>query len=141
MPLRPGWPDGGITPFRSEKNTNWEGAYRVPCEVRWPGKIPAGVVSNGIVAHQDWLPTLLAAAGAPDAKERLLTGLRAGDMTYKVHIDGYNLLPHLTGKEKESPRRSSTRQTAARSPLFAMTIGKSSTWCSEQKQRTSGESL
>jgi arylsulfatase len=99
------WPDGGITPFRSEKNTNWEGAYRVPTEVRWPGTIPAGTVSNGIVAHQDWLPTLLAAAGEPDIKQMLLKGLKVGDTTYKVHIDGFNVLPHITGKEKESPRR------------------------------------
>ena len=99
------WPDGGNTPFRSEKNTNWEGAYRVPCEVRWPGKIPAGSVSNGIVAHQDWLPTLLAAAGAPDINEKLLKGHKIGDTTYKVRIDGYNVLPHITGKEKDSPRR------------------------------------
>jgi hypothetical protein len=99
------WPDGGITPFRGEKNTNWEGAYRVPIAVRWPGKIPAGVVSNGIATHQDWLPTLLAAAGAPDIKERLLKGAEVGDKKFNVHIDGYNLLPLLTGKEKESPRR------------------------------------
>ena len=99
------WPDGGITPFRGEKNSNWEGAYRVPIAVRWPGKIPAGVVSNGIATHQDWLPTLLAAAGAPDIKERLLKGAEVGDKKFHVHIDGYNLLPLLTGKEKESPRR------------------------------------
>ena len=99
------WPDGGITPFRSEKNTNWEGAYRVPTEVRWPSKIPAGTVSNGICAHQDWLPTLLAAAGVPDIKEKLLKGHTIGGTTYKVRIDGFNVLPHITGKEKESPRR------------------------------------
>jgi arylsulfatase A-like enzyme len=99
------WPDGGITPFRGEKNTNWEGAYRVPIAVRWPGKIPARAVSNGIATHQDWLPTLLAAAGAPDIKERLLKGAKVGDKKFNVHIDGYNLLPHLTGKVKESPRR------------------------------------
>jgi arylsulfatase len=98
------WPDGGITPYRSEKNTNWEGAYRVPIEVRWPGKIPAGTISNGIASHQDWLPTLLAAAGVPDIKERLLAGQKVGDMTYNVHIDGFNLLPHITG-QAESPRR------------------------------------
>jgi len=99
------WPDGGITPFRGEKNSNWEGAYRVSTAVRWPGKIPSGVVSNGIVAHQDWLPTLLAAAGAPDINERLLKGAEIGDKTFHVRIDGYNLLPYLTGQEKESPRR------------------------------------
>jgi len=98
------WPDAGITPFRSEKNTNWEGGWRVPAFVRWPGNIEAGSVANGIVSHQDWLPTLLAAAGEPDIKEKLLTGHKIGDMTYKVHIDGFNMLPYLTGKAKESPR-------------------------------------
>ena len=99
------WPDGAITPFRGEKNSNWEGAYRVPLAVRWPGHIPAGEVSNGIVAHQDWLPTLLAAAGASDIKEKLLKGYQVGEKNFHVRIDGYNLLPHITGKEKESPRR------------------------------------
>jgi len=98
------WPDAGITPFRSEKNTNWEGGWRVPAFVRWPGNIEAGSVANGIVTHQDWLPTFLAAAGEPDIKEKLLEGHKAGDSTYKVHIDGYNMLPYLTGEEKESPR-------------------------------------
>jgi len=99
------WPDGGIAPFRSEKNTNWEGAYRVPFAIRWPGHIPAGSVSNGIVAHQDWLPTLLAAAGEPDIKEKLLKGGEFGGKKYHVHIDGYNLIPYITGEVKESPRR------------------------------------
>ena len=99
------WPDAGITPFRSEKNTNWEGAFRVPAFVRWPAKIPAGSVLNGIVTHQDWLPTLLAAAGEPDIVPKLLEGHQAGDKTFKVHIDGYNMLPYLTGEVKESPRR------------------------------------
>ncbi|MFP2924367.1 arylsulfatase [Pyxidicoccus sp. 3LG] len=98
------WPDGGMTPFRSEKDTNWEGAYRVPAFVRWPGKIEAGSTSNEIVSHLDWLPTLLAAAGAPDIKERLLKGHKAGSKTFKVHLDGYNLLPYLTGQEPKSPR-------------------------------------
>jgi arylsulfatase A-like enzyme len=78
------WPDGGITPFRSEKNTNWEGAFRVPAAVRWPGHIPAGTVVNGIVSHKDWVPTLLAAAGEPDIKEKLLTGYQAGDKNFRV---------------------------------------------------------
>jgi arylsulfatase A-like enzyme len=99
------WPDGGMTPFRSEKNTNWEGAFRVPEMVRWPGKIPAGIVSNEIVQHHDWLPTLLAAAGDPDIVEKLKSGHTVGDTTYKVQIDGYNLLPYLTGKEEKSPRK------------------------------------
>jgi len=99
------WPDAGITPFRSEKNTNWEGGWRVPAFVRWPGKFKAGTVLNGIVSHQEWLPTFLAAAGEPDIKKKLLKGHKAGRKNFKVHIDGFNLLPYLTGKEKESPRR------------------------------------
>ncbi len=99
------WPDGGMTPFRSEKNTNWEGAFRVPMTVRWPGKIPAGVVSNEIVQHHDWLPTFLALAGDPDVVEKLKKGHQAAGKTFKVHIDGYNLLPYLTGQEKKSPRQ------------------------------------
>ena len=98
------WPDAGITPFRSEKNTNWEGGWRVPAFVRWPGKIKAGSVMNGIVSHQDWLATFLAAAGEPDIKEKLLKGHKVGDKTFKVHIDGYNMLPYLSGEVKESPR-------------------------------------
>jgi arylsulfatase len=98
------WPDAGITPFRSEKNTNWEGGWRVPAFVRWPGKIEAGSVANGIVTHQEWLATFLAAAGVPDIKEKLLDGYKVGDKTYKVHIDGFNILPYLTGEVKESPR-------------------------------------
>src|ERR1700731_3740263 len=100
------WPDAGITPFRSEKNTNWEGGWRVPAFVRWPGKIKAGSVVNGIVTHQDWLPTFIAAAGEPDIKEKLLNGHRVGDTTYKVHIDGFNMLAYLSGEVKESPRES-----------------------------------
>jgi arylsulfatase len=99
------WPDAAMTPFRNEKNSNWEGAYRVPAMVRWPGKIKAGSVSNDIMAHLDWIPTLLAAAGMPDVKEKLLKGLKAGDRTYKVHLDGYNFLPYLTGKEQKGPRQ------------------------------------
>jgi len=98
------WPDGGMTPFRNEKNTNWEGAYRVPAMVRWPGHIKAGTVSNEIVSHLDWMPTFLAAAGVPDAKEQLLTGMKVGDTTFKVHLDGYNMLPYFTGQVQKSPR-------------------------------------
>jgi len=98
------WPDAAISPFRSEKNTNWEGGWRVPTFVRWPAKLKAGAVLNGIVSHQDWLPTLLAAAGAPDVPAKLLEGYKVGDKTYKVHIDGINMLPYLTGEAKESPR-------------------------------------
>src|SRR5262245_7952898 len=99
-------PDAGITPFRSEKNTNWEGAWRVPAFVRWPGKFKAGTVLNGIVSHQDWLPTLLAAAGEPEIAAKLEKGHKAGNKTFKVHIDGKNMLPYLTGEAKESPRKS-----------------------------------
>jgi len=100
------WPDGANTPFRSQKDTNWEGAWRVPCFLRWPGKFKAGEVLNGVCAHQDMLPTILAAAGAPDVSQKLLDGYKAGDKTFKVHIDGFNLLPYLTGEAKESPRNS-----------------------------------
>ena len=99
------WPDGGMTPFRSEKNTNWEGAFRIPEMIRWPGHIPAGVVSNEIVQHHDWLPTFVAAAGDPDVVERLKAGTDVGGTRFTVHIDGYNLLPYLTGEEEKSPRK------------------------------------
>jgi arylsulfatase len=92
------WPDGGTTPFRGEKNTNWEGGYRVPCAMRWPGVIPSGTISNDIYSHEDMLPTLLAAAGIPDAKEKLLTGMQVGSKTFKVHLDGYNVMDALAGK-------------------------------------------
>ena len=99
------WPDAGITPFRSEKNTNWEGAYRVPAFARWPGVFPAGKMINGIVSHQDWLPTIAAAAGAPDVKDRLLSGYQADGKNFKVHVDGYDMRPYLSGEVEESPRR------------------------------------
>jgi arylsulfatase len=94
------WPDGGITPFRGEKNTNWDGGYRVPFLVRWPGKIPANSTVNEITSGNDWLPTLMAAAGEPDIKEKLLNGYQVADKNYKVHLDGYNLLPFLTGEKQ-----------------------------------------
>jgi arylsulfatase len=103
-PHRNTWPDGGMTPFRSEKNTNWEGAFRVPLVVRWPGKIKAGSIANGIVQHHDWLPTFLEMAGAPDVVDKLKKGYRAIGRTYKNHIDGYSLLPYITGKADQSPR-------------------------------------
>ncbi len=89
------WPDGGTTPFRGEKNSNWEGAYRVPMMVRWPSRIPGGVVSNGIISLQDWVPTLMAAAGVSDIREQLLTGYQAGEKTFRAHLDGYDQLDHL----------------------------------------------
>ncbi len=98
------WPDGGTTPFRSEKNTNWEGAFRIPLVVRWPGEIAAGSVANGIVQHHDWLPTFLAMAGAADVPEKLKKGYTACGRRFKNHIDGMNLLPYITGEVKESPR-------------------------------------
>jgi arylsulfatase len=100
------WPDGGITPFRAEKNTNWEGGWRVPAFARWPSRFKAGTVLNGIFSHQDWLPTMLAAAGQPEVKEALLGGYRAGDKQFRVHLDGFNMLPYLSGEVKDSPRRS-----------------------------------
>lgn len=98
------WPDAATTPFRSEKNSNWEGAYRVPAFVRWPGKIPANVTLNGLFSHEDWLPTFAAIAGAPDIKEKLLAGTELNGRKYRNYIDGYNQLDYLTGKVKESPR-------------------------------------
>jgi arylsulfatase len=98
------WPDAGMSPFRNEKNSNWEGAYRVPAMVRWPGHIKPGMVSNDIVSHLDWAPTLLAAAGVPDIKERLLKGYQTDNKIFKVHLDGYNQLPYLTGETHKSAR-------------------------------------
>jgi len=98
------WPDAGTTPFRSEKNSNWEGAYRVPCFIRWPGHFLAGKTLNGIVSHEDWLPTFAAAAGNPDIKEQLYKGTKINGRSYKNHLDGYNQLDYLSGKVKESPR-------------------------------------
>jgi arylsulfatase A-like enzyme len=99
------WPDAAWSPFRGEKNTNWEGAFRVPAMVRWPGKIEAGRVSNEIMSHMDWLPTFLAMAGVDDIKEQLKgDGVKAIGRDYRVHLDGYNTLPYLLGKEEKTPR-------------------------------------
>ena len=98
------WPDAATTPFRNEKNSNWEGAFRVPALVRWPGHIKAGSVSTGIVSGLDWFPTLLAAAGSPNIKEELLKGTTIGGKSFKVHLDGYNQLPYLTGQSPHSAR-------------------------------------
>ena len=98
------WPDGGTTMFRNEKATQWEGGFRVPTLIRWPGVIKPGTIVNEVGAHEDMLPTLLAAAGDSSAKEDLLKGRTIGDMTYKVHLDGYNLLPALEG-QGEWPRK------------------------------------
>lgn len=99
------WPDAGMTPFRNEKNSNWEGAYRVPAMVRWPGHIPAGTVLNGIVSHNDWFVTLLAAVGDTDIADRLRAGTELDGTTYKVHLDGHNQLDYITGATDTSPRR------------------------------------
>ena len=99
------WPDAASTPFRGEKNTNWEGGWRVPAMVKWPGKIKAGSVSNEIMHHMDWLPTLSAIAGENDIKGKLKSGYSAIGRDYKVHLDGYNFLPHITGKEGKGPRK------------------------------------
>jgi arylsulfatase len=99
------WPDAGMTPFRSEKDTNWEGAFRVPLLVRWPGHVPAGVVTNEIVQHHDWLPTFCAIGGDAEVPKKLLSGHKCGDKSFKVHIDGYNLLPFLTVKGEACPRK------------------------------------
>jgi len=93
-----------MTPFRNEKNSNWEGAYRVPCVVRWPGRIPAGSVLNGIVSHNDWFVTLLAAAGQHDIADQLRAGVDLGGDTYKVHLDGFNQLDYITGESATSAR-------------------------------------
>ena len=98
------WPDGANTPFRAQKNTNWEGGWRVPTFLRWPNKIKAGSVFNGIASHIDMFPTLLAAAGDPDVSKKLLNGCSSVAKTYKVHLDGYNMIPYITGSVKDSPR-------------------------------------
>ena len=99
------WPDAGMTPFHGEKNTNWEGGWRVPAMVRWPGHIKAGSWSNEIMHHMDWLPTFLAAAGDADVKKKLLKGHKAMGRNYRVHLDGYNFLPYLTGQTEHGPRK------------------------------------
>ncbi len=98
------WPDAGSSPFRSEKNTNWEGGWRTPSMIRWPGQIKAGSISNTIISGMDWLPTFLAAAGNDNIKDELLQGKKVGNKTFKVHLDGYNMLPHLIGEEEQGRR-------------------------------------
>jgi arylsulfatase len=99
------WPDAAMTPFRGEKNTNWEGGWRVPSMVRWPGHITPGTVSNEIMHHMDWMPTFAAAAGNENLKEELLAGKSVNGKTFKNHLDGYNFLPYLTGKAETGPRK------------------------------------
>jgi len=99
------WPDGGTTPFAGEKGTTWEGGFRVPCAIRWPGVIQPGTIHNEIFSHEDMMPTLLAAAGMSDVKEKLLKGYKVGEKTFKVHLDGYNMMPLLKGEVDENPRK------------------------------------
>jgi arylsulfatase len=99
------WPDGGMTPFRGEKATTWEGGFRAPCLVKWPAKIEPGQISNEIFSGEDWLPTFLAAAGEEDVKEKLLKGHTANGKDFRVHLDGYNMLPLLTGNVSKGPRK------------------------------------
>ena len=94
------WPDAAMTPFRNEKNSNWEGAYRVPAMVRWPGRSNRYSLQR-VMSHLDWLPTLVAAAGDPDITNKLTKGYKAGGTTYKVYLDGYNFVPYFTGLEKK----------------------------------------
>jgi arylsulfatase len=98
------WPDGGITPFQGEKGTTWEGGHRVPLVVRWPGVLKPGTVINDMIAHNDWMPTLVAAAGEPEVKTKLLQGYQANGKNFKVHFDGYNFLPFFKGDAKKAPR-------------------------------------
>jgi arylsulfatase A-like enzyme len=99
------WPDGAITPFRGEKNTNWEGGFRVPAMVRWPGTVKPGSISNSVMSHLDWVPTLMAAAGDSEVKADLKAGKRVGEKKFNVHLDGYNFLPYFSGEEETAPRR------------------------------------
>ena len=122
------WPDGGYAPFRGEKGTTWEGGVRVPLLISWPGHIPAGREANGLQSHEDLYVTLAAAAGLPDIKEKLLTGYKTGDITYKVHLDGYDNLDYWTGKTEKSARREyfyydETDLMAVRVDAWKMAIG------------------
>jgi len=99
------WPDGGLTPFKGEKGTTWEGGMRVPALVRWPGVIKPGTIVNDIMSHEDWAPTFLAAAGDPNVKEKLLNGMKVGNKTFNNHLDGYNFLPFFNGETAKGPRR------------------------------------
>jgi arylsulfatase A-like enzyme len=133
------WPDGGYAPFRGEKGTTWEGGVRVPCLIRWPGKIPAGSTSNALQSHEDLFVTLAAAAGLTDLKEKLLAGQKMGDTTYKVHLDGYNHLDHWTGRSEKAARREyyyydETDLMAVRVDNWKMHIGvkKDGSWWNEK---------
>jgi arylsulfatase A-like enzyme len=129
------WPDGANTPFRSQKNSNWEGGWRVPCFIRWAGKIKAGSVLNGIVSHIDMLPTLLAIAGNPEVKEQLLSGCTIGGKQYNVHLDGYNMVPYLTGEVKEGPRQALV-YFSDDGDVMAVRVGDYKFILAEQRQNT-----
>jgi len=131
------WPDGGTTPFRGEKDTNFEGGWRVPCAIRWPGVIKAGTTSNAVFSHTDMLPTLAAAAGVADAVEQLKRGYKSGARTFKVHIDGYNLLPFLKGEVKENPRKAFLYWSDD-GDLFALRVGDWKATFIEQRARGLG---
>jgi arylsulfatase A-like enzyme len=131
------WPDGGTTPFRGEKDTNFEGGWRVPCAIRWPGVIKPGTVSNEVFSHTDMLPTLAAAAGEPDAVEKLKKGYKSGNKTFKVHIDGYNLLPFLKGEVKENPRKAFFYWSDD-GDLMALRVGQWKVHFMEQRSRGMG---
>ncbi|RJF91194.1 arylsulfatase [Sphingomonas cavernae] len=133
------WPDGGYAPFRGEKGTTWEGGVRVPCLIKWPGKIPAGSASNALQSHEDLFVTLAAAAGLPDLKDNLLKGHKMNGVTYKVHLDGYNQLDHWTGKTDKSARKhyfyyDETDLMAVRVGSWKMHIGvkKEGSWWNEK---------
>ena len=133
------WPDGGYAPFRGEKGTTWEGGFRVPMLVKWPGRIKPGTELNGVQSHEDVFVTLAAAAGLPELKQELLTGKKLGDMTYKVHLDGYNQLDWWTGKTEKSARREfffydETDLMAIRVDAWKMHIGQKAkgTWFDEK---------
>ena len=134
------WPDGGTTPFRGEKNTNWEGGYRVPCVIRWPGVIEPGTVFNDLGAHEDMIPTILAAVGEPDIVEKLKEGHEAAGKTFKVHLDGYNLLPYLSGETDDSPRKEFLYWTDDGDLVgaTATSSGRSCSWSSGRTASTSG---
>ena len=135
------WPDGGATPFRGEKDTNWEGGWRVPCVMRWPGVIEPGRVINDICSLQDFIPTFAAANGEPDLVEKVKKGYKIGDKTFKVHLDGFNLLPFLSGKEENRrARASSTGATTATAWRCAWGGSRSSLPSSEARASMSGAS-
>jgi arylsulfatase len=128
------WPDGGTTPFRGEKDTNFEGGWRVPCAIRWPGVIKPGTVSNEIFSHTDMLPTLAAVGGEPDIVNKLKKGTKLGSKDFKVHIDGFNLLPYLKGEVKESPRKGFLYWSDD-GDLMALRVGNAKVTFMEQRAR------